>query len=138
MFSDPQLNDLIARALIESPTLSRAQALVAEAEQEARKEKSALFPRLDFDYLEQWQYFSKNGFDRSFFPTPPGSPPIPATDNQIDLSLYFNYEIDFFGKTKIFSKQLSEKRAQKELKLPRRRSCSQRTSSKPISSSKQS
>ncbi len=114
MFSDPQLNDLIARALIESPTLSRAQALVAEAEQEARKEKSALFPRLDFDYLEQWQYFSKNGFDRSFFPTPPGSPPIPATDNQIDLSLYFNYEIDFFGKNQnLFKAALGKARAER-------------------------
>ncbi len=96
-----------------SPTLSKVLAKVAQADQEAKKERAALFPKLDFDYEEQWQYFSKNGFNRSYFSTPPGSPPIPAKDNQIDLSLYFNYEIDFFGKNRnLFRAALGEAKAQ--------------------------
>lgn len=114
MFGDPQLSEIVELALQQSPTIHRALALVAEAEQEAKKEKAALFPRLDFDYLENWQYFSKNGLYRSFYPTPPGSPPIRATDNQIDLSLYFNYEIDFFGKNRnLFKAALGRARAER-------------------------
>ena len=114
MFEDPQLSALVELALKQSPTLQKAQALVAEAEQEARKEKAALFPRLDFDYEEQWQYFSKNGFVRSFYPTMPGSPPIPPTDNQLDLSLNFNYEIDFFGRNRhLFHAALGKARAER-------------------------
>jgi NodT family efflux transporter outer membrane factor (OMF) lipoprotein len=114
MFEDPQLNDLIEIALKESPSINKALALVAKAEQEARKERAALFPTLDFEYEEQWQYFSKNGFERSFFPIPLGSPPIRATDNQIDLSLYFNYEIDFFGRNRnLFKAALGRARAER-------------------------
>jgi NodT family efflux transporter outer membrane factor (OMF) lipoprotein len=114
MFEDPQLNELIELAFKESPTLQKALAKVAEAEQEARKERAALFPRLNLEYLEQWNYFSKNGFDRSFFPTPPGAPPIPPTDNQIDLTLNFNYEIDFFGKNRnLYKAALNKARAQR-------------------------
>ena|SRR3984957_14980255 len=114
MFEDPQLNAIIELALKESPTLHKALARVDEVEAEARKEKAALFPRLDLEYLEQWNYFSKNGFDRSFFPLPPGSPPISATDNQIDLTLNFNYEIDFFGKNrKKFKAALDKARAER-------------------------
>ena len=85
MFGDPQLNEIVERALQQNPTIHKAVALVAEAEQEARKEKAALFPTLDFNYLENWQYFSKNGLYRSFYPIPPTSPPVRATDNQVDL-----------------------------------------------------
>jgi NodT family efflux transporter outer membrane factor (OMF) lipoprotein len=114
MFGDAQLNGIMELALKESPTLQKALAKVAEAEQEAKKEKAALFPRLDFEYLEQWQYFSKNGFERAFFMTPPGSPPIRATDNQIDLGLNFNYEIDFFGRNRnLFQAALGLARAER-------------------------
>ncbi len=114
MFEDPQLNALIERALKESPTLHKALAKVDRAESEARKERAALFPRLGLEYLEQWNYFSKNGFERSFFPIPPGSPPISATDNQIDLTLNFNYEIDFFGKNRnLYKAALDQARAER-------------------------
>jgi NodT family efflux transporter outer membrane factor (OMF) lipoprotein len=114
MFEDPQLNALIELALIESPTINKALAKVSEAEQEARKEKAALFPKLDFDYEEQWQYFSKNGFIRSFYPSLPGGVKIAPTDNQLDLSLYFNYEIDFFGRNRnLFKAALGKARAER-------------------------
>lgn len=114
MFEDPQLNALIDLTLKESPTLQKALAKVAEAEAEARKERAILFPFFSFEYLEQWNYFSKNGLYRSFFPTPPGSPPIPATDNQIDLTLNFKYEIDFFGKNRnLYRAALDKARAER-------------------------
>lgn len=114
MFEDPQLNAILTLALKESPTLQSAWALVAKAEQEAKKEKAALFPKLGFDYEEQWQYFSKNGFVRSFYPLPPGSSmAIPPTDNQLDLSLNFNYEIDFFGRNRnLFKAALGRAKAE--------------------------
>ena len=98
-FQDPQLNELIETALRDSPTLKQAEAKVQFAEQTAKKERSSLFPKLDMNYEEQWQYFSKNGFVRSFYPTIPGVS-VPATTNQIDLALNFSYEFDFWGKNR--------------------------------------
>ncbi len=113
MFEDPQLNQLIQTALRESPTIQQALAKVALAEQEARKERSTLFPRLDLDGKEQWEYFSKNGFIRSFYPTVPPVVP-PPTVNQLDLTLNFNYEIDFFGRNRnLFKAALGLARAQR-------------------------
>jgi NodT family efflux transporter outer membrane factor (OMF) lipoprotein len=114
MFQDPQLNAVIELALVESPTLNRALAKVAQAEAEAKKEKAAFYPKLNFDYEEQWEYFSKNGFVRSFYPTMPGAPAIPPTTNQLDLSLYFDYEIDFFGRNRnLFKAALGKARAER-------------------------
>lgn len=113
MFGDPQLNALIDDALRESPTLQKALAKVAEVEQEARKQRSLLFPEIDFDYEEQWQYFSKNGFVRSFFPVSPNVA-IPPKDNQLDLSLNFDYEIDFFGRIRNrYQSAIDQARAQR-------------------------
>ncbi len=99
MFGDSQLNSLIELALKENPTLQRALAKVTEVEQEAKKQRASLFPSLSANYTENWEYFSKNGFIRSFYPAPPGVV-VPATTNQLDLGLNFNYEIDFFGRNR--------------------------------------
>lgn len=113
MLNDPQLDALIKRALKNSPTLQKAFAKVEEVEQEAKKQRARLFPHLGLNYEENWQYFSKNGFVRSFFPSSPGAP-IPATINQIDLTLNFSYEIDFFGRNqKQFQAALGMARAQR-------------------------
>lgn len=109
-FNDHQLNELIEIALKDSPTLKEAEAKVQFAEQMAKKQKSSLFPKLDMNYEEQWQYFSKNGFVRSFYPAVPGVD-VPATVNQIDLTLNFSYEFDFWGKNrKRFQAALGEMR----------------------------
>ncbi len=109
-FDDLQLNALIEIALRDSPTLKQAEAKVQFAEQMAEKQRSSLFPKLDMNYDEQWQYFSKNGFVRSFYPATPGTN-VPATVNQIDLTLNFSYEFDFWGKNrKRFQAALGEMR----------------------------
>lgn len=109
-FNDPQLNELIEIALQDSPNLKQAEAKVQFAEQMAKKQRSSLFPKLDMNYDEQWQYFSKNGFVRSFYPVTPGIN-VPATVNQIDLTLNFSYEFDFWGKNrKRFQAALGEMR----------------------------
>ncbi|MBI2812280.1 MAG: efflux transporter outer membrane subunit [Candidatus Melainabacteria bacterium] len=114
MFGDPQLNRLIELALEESPTLQKALAKVAEVEQEARKEKAKLFPWINFDFTENWEYLSKNGLYRSFYPVITGAPPIPHTLDQIDLGLNFNWEVDFFGKNrKMFQAALGMARAER-------------------------
>ncbi len=111
LFEDPQLNDLIERGLQDSPTLKTAQARVQEAEQTARAERARLLPHLKAQYLEQWQYFSKNGFVESFYPSIPGIS-FPATANQIDLTLNFEYEFDFWGKNrKLYQAALGQQRA---------------------------
>ncbi|MES2122034.1 MAG: TolC family protein, partial [Chlamydiota bacterium] len=113
MFGDPQLNAIVELALSDNPTLKKAMEKIQMAEQEAKKERSLLFPKLGFDYDENWDYFSKNGFIRSFFPSAPGFP-IPATANIIDLSLNFNYEFDFFGRNRhLFAAAIGKARAQR-------------------------
>lgn len=110
MFGDPQLNDLIEMALENSPTLKEAAAKVEFSKQMAKKQRSSLFPKVDLDYAEEWQYFSENGFVRSFYPVLPGVT-VPATVNQIDLTLNFSYEFDFWGKNrKRFQSALGEMR----------------------------
>ncbi len=99
MFEDAQLTALMEMALESNPTLQQAIAKVDEFRQEAKAARSALFPELDANYEENWAYFSKNGFVRSFYPTMPGVI-VPATTNQLDLTLNFQYEIDFWGKNR--------------------------------------
>jgi NodT family efflux transporter outer membrane factor (OMF) lipoprotein len=101
MFDDPQLNLLIERALQDNYTLKKAHAQVEYSHQLANKQRSKLFPELSGNYTEQWQYLSKYGFDRDFFPVPKNSPQeIPHTINLIDLTLNFDYEFDFWGKNR--------------------------------------
>ncbi len=123
LFGDPQLNELIELALEQNPSLSQAEAKVEFFRQLAFKQRSSLFPKLNLDYTEEWIYFSENGFVRSFYPTIPGIS-VPATTNQLDLTLNFSYEFDFWGKNrKRFQAALGEmrtkaaERAQTELIL---------------------
>lgn len=101
MFEDPQLNILIERALKDNFSLKQAQEKVQYSYQLAKKQRSKLLPELSGNYTEQWQYLSKYGFDRDFFPLPPGfDAEIPHTLNLIDLTLNFDYEFDFWGKNR--------------------------------------
>ncbi|MBM3207026.1 MAG: efflux transporter outer membrane subunit [Chlamydiae bacterium] len=113
IFKDPQLSILIQNALEENPTIQIAQARLVTAQQNARMVKASLFPKLDANYLERWQYFSKNGFVRDFFQLPPGAPPIASKMNYLSLDLKFYYEFDFWGKNrKQFSAALGQAKAE--------------------------
>jgi NodT family efflux transporter outer membrane factor (OMF) lipoprotein len=113
MFGDPQLNLIMELALKSNPTLLKAREQLKRVEQEAKIARASLFPYLDAEYLENWQYLSKYGFDRDFFPMLPGEPPIAHTVDQIDLTLNFSYEFDFFGKNRnTFLAALGRSRAQ--------------------------
>ena len=114
MFGDPQLNQIIELALKSNPTLLKARELLKQVEQEAKIARASLFPYLDAEYSQNWQYLSKYGFDRDFFPAVPGEPPIAHTVDQIDLTLNFSYEFDFFGKNRnTFLAALGRARAQR-------------------------
>ena len=110
MFHDEQLNQLILQGFICSPTLQKALASAEKACALALQKRANLFPELDFNYQEQWQHFSKNGFIRAIIPN---EKQVPAGDNQIDLTANFSWEVDFFGKNKnLFAAALGLSHAQ--------------------------
>jgi len=94
MFKDPQLNCLIRKGLLHNPTLQKTIAQMNQAWQEASIRKAAFWPELDFSAQDNWQYYGKNTFLRTLAPT------AQSTYNQIDLTLNFFYEIDFWGKNR--------------------------------------
>lgn len=96
---DPQLDLLIDLALQENPTLQQAAAKIQWGKQLAHQQKATLLPHLHLDADEHWQHFSKNGFVRSFYPPSPDII-VPAGTNQLDLTLNFEYEFDFWGKNR--------------------------------------
>jgi NodT family efflux transporter outer membrane factor (OMF) lipoprotein len=107
MFRDPQLDCLIQKALIESPTMQKAISQMKQAWQEANVQKAAFWPEIDFNGQDNWQYYGKNTFLRSL------APASPPSFNQIDLSLNFFYEIDFWGKNRhLFESVLGLAKAQ--------------------------
>jgi NodT family efflux transporter outer membrane factor (OMF) lipoprotein len=114
MFHDEQLNALIARGLKDNYSLKTAHERVAYAYQLAKGKRSKFFPEISGNYTEQWQYLSKYGFDRDFFPVPKSTQgQIPHTLNLIDLTLNFSYEFDFWGKNRdLFYAALGQARAE--------------------------
>lgn len=106
MFKDPQLNQLIIKGLENNPTMQKAVANMKSAWQMANVQKSYLWPELDFTAQDNWQYFGKNGFFRSFAKT------LPPSVNEIDIDFNFFYEVDFWGKNRrLFQASLGEAKA---------------------------
>ncbi len=98
-FQDMQLNDLMELAITASPTLQKAEAKILAAQADAKSIRSSLFPNLNAGAEDTWQYLSKYGLFRDFFPSVPGFP-VPSKFNETDLSLNFSYEVDFWGKNR--------------------------------------
>ena len=99
IFNSSELNVLIETAINNSPTLQLAESRIVAAQATVKSVRSKLFPELSMNASENWAHLSKYGFYRDFFPAPPGSRP-PAALNDINLSLNFSYEIDFWGKNR--------------------------------------
>src|SRR5690242_2525637 len=87
-----ELNALIEMALQKNPSIQAVQEKIALAKAQAVIVRSELFPLLYFDANDQWQYLSKNGLYRAL------NPDVPLSSSQIDFSLSFSYEFDFWGK----------------------------------------
>ena len=105
VFKSFELDVLMQKAIQNNPTLQMAEAKVVEAQASAKIVRSKLFPNLSASATDNWNYLSKYGFDRDFFPLPGGDFDIPHKFNEIDLSINFSYEIDFWGKNR---KQLQQ------------------------------
>jgi len=92
IFEEEELSALIDQALTNNPSILAIERRVELARQNAKVVRSNLFPLLYFNYNESWDHLSKNGLYRAL------NNNIPLAANQIDLSLSFNYEFDFWSK----------------------------------------
>jgi NodT family efflux transporter outer membrane factor (OMF) lipoprotein len=100
---DPVLDQLIATALQESPTLKRAEERLRAATQFALQRRAKLFPEVYFEADDNWQHLAREGFFRAFAKT------VPAVVNDVHLGLSFSYEFDFWGKNRLlFTAALGE------------------------------
>jgi len=91
-FNDPELNQLVAVAIQDSPSMQVAESRVREATHMAEQASAALWPSVNLSGYIEKLYFPETGlipppFNGKIFH--PG-----------DLGLNFNYEFDFWGKNR--------------------------------------
>lgn len=91
-YKSPELNRLVKEALEQNPTIQAIRQRVDWAKNESIISRSTLYPFVFFNASDIWQYLSKNGVYRALNPT------IPLNSHDVDLSLGFNYEFDFWSK----------------------------------------
>ncbi|MCB1109601.1 MAG: efflux transporter outer membrane subunit [Chlamydiia bacterium] len=94
LFEDEQLSELMEIAIEKNPDLLAAVSRVRVSQEEAKKVRSSLLPKLDADFRDNYEHLSKDSLDRF----PPST--VPAVVNQLYLALNFEYEIDLFGKNR--------------------------------------
>ncbi len=92
IFNAPILNDWIHTAFSKNPNLIAVQNRFLRAKEIAKIARANLFPYLYFDASDNWRYLSKNGFTHLL------NPSLPLNGYEVDLSLSFTYEFDFWGK----------------------------------------
>lgn len=92
-YGDDQLTGLIGEALNGSPTLAAAQARVDKANAQLGQARSSLFPTLNGNgSVSEYKQSYNAGFPVQF---------VPKGYNDIgQLTLNFNYELDFWGKNR--------------------------------------
>lgn len=105
-FGSSDLNGLIQRALLQNPSIDAIYAQLRAVGQETIIARSTLFPFVYFNTNDIWQYMSENGLYRALNPT------LPLNNQQIDFSLSFTYEFDFWSKYRnIYEASLGRARA---------------------------
>jgi len=92
IYGSEEINRLIEKALQNNPTIQAVKARIDYAKNNAIIARSNLFPIIYFNASDQWQYLSENGLYRAL------NPKIALSNQQIDFSLSFSYEFDFWGK----------------------------------------
>jgi NodT family efflux transporter outer membrane factor (OMF) lipoprotein len=91
-FNDPQLDQLVAEALADSPTLKVAAARTRKALAFADSAKAALYPQINGNLVITEQRFAEHGL------YPPPFAGNWGTFNQLTANL--NWELDFWGKNR--------------------------------------
>ncbi|ANN77288.1 efflux transporter outer membrane subunit [Bordetella flabilis] len=91
-YGDPQLDALVQEALANSPTMTSAQARLAQANAAVRGARAPLLPSVDGDYSLTRERMSEN----YIYPPPLGG----STQSDTRLGLDFSYELDFWGKNR--------------------------------------
>ncbi|MCD0504981.1 TolC family protein, partial [Bordetella petrii] len=91
-YGDPQLDSLVADALAGNPSMTAAQARLAQANASVRGARAPLFPRVDANYDLTRQHLPEK-----YIYQPPMAGSV-SSDNR--LALDFSYELDFWGKNR--------------------------------------
>lgn len=91
-YGDPQLDALVDDAMAGNPSLTAAQARLAQANAAVAGARAPLFPRVDANYQLSREHLSGNYIQ----PAPLGGSVV--SDNR--LALDFSYELDFWGKNR--------------------------------------
>lgn len=91
-YGSNELNSLVESALEKNPTIQAARERIAYAKSQAVIARSSLFPLIYFNASDELNYLSENGLYRAL------NPKIALGNQQIDFSLSFSYEFDFWGK----------------------------------------
>lgn len=105
-YASENLNALIEKALERNPSIQAIQERISFAKAEAIIARSELYPLIYFDASDQWQYLSENGLYKAL------NPNLGLSNQQIDFSLSFTYEFDFWGKYRnLYNAALGRQRA---------------------------
>lgn len=91
-YGDPQLDGLVQEALANNPSISAAQARLAQANAAVSGARAPLLPRVDANYSLQREHISKT----YIYPDPLGG----SVQSDNSLGLNFSYELDFWGKNR--------------------------------------
>lgn len=91
-YQDPQLNQLMDEALANSPSMTAAQARLAQANASVGRARAPLLPGVDANYTLTREHLSEN----YVYPAPLGG----SVSSNNRLALDFSYELDFWGKNR--------------------------------------
>jgi NodT family efflux transporter outer membrane factor (OMF) lipoprotein len=93
-FESPILTAWIEEALAKNPNLKAVETHINQAKEMAIVARQPLFPTLYFNSDDNYTYLSENGFTHLLNPT------LPLNGFEVDLSLAFNYEFDFWNQNR--------------------------------------
>lgn len=101
-YGDAQLDQLVEEALASNPSLTSAQARLAQANAAVSRSRAPLLPRVDANYTLTREHLPKN----YIYPAPLGG--SVQSDNR--LALDFSYELDFWGRNRALLKSAVSQR----------------------------
>ena len=124
-YGDSQLDALVDEALANSPSMSSAQARLAQANAAVSTARSSLLPKVDANYTLNREHLSK----QYIYPAPLGGSVV--SDNR--LALDFSYELDLWGKNRSRLKSAVSQQAAAAADAQARATCSPALSCAPTS-----